>query len=141
VQRVLQLLVGEQILINNLETILVVLVDSGRHEENPEMLAELVRKRIRALICNQLNDQNEQISVITLSPSLERKLLTASNTQSPSQTGLNPSELESFISKTARECEKLLIKNITPVLLCASPLRRVLRNVLSRAIPQISVLS
>src|SRR5690606_11019358 len=56
VQKVLQLLLREQVSIRNLEAILEVLVDAGRTLKAPEDLAERVRERLGASICQGLRD-------------------------------------------------------------------------------------
>ena len=50
-------------------------------------------------------------------------------------------ELDRFVATLAREAEKQLAGNRHPVLLCAAPLRRVLKAFLSRAVPHMAVLS
>lgn len=142
IQRILQNLVSEQVPIKNIEIILEVLVDVGRQEKDADILSEKVREKLSLVICNGLSDAEGQLRVMTLAPQLERKLLpTVTAQQTPGAIGLSPQELEMFVSKTAKECEKMLSTNFIPVLLCAGPLRRTIRNMLSRACPQLHVLS
>lgn len=140
VQKVLQGLVMEGVSINNLETILEVLVDEGRHIKETDRLIEKVRQKLSGTICGSLVDENGALNALTLAPALERKII-QSSTQEASGTGLSPQELELFISKIAAEYEKLLGKGIHPVLLCAAPIRRLLKYVLGRPCPQLQVLS
>lgn len=140
VQKVLQGLVNEGVFINNLEAILEVLVDLGRHIKDPDLLVEKVRSKMCNSICGELVDDKGNLNALTLAPSLERKILQSSNQESPG-VGLSPQELEMFITKAATEYEKLLGKGLNPIILCAAPIRRTIRNVLSRACPQLHVLS
>ncbi|PCK03400.1 MAG: flagellar biosynthesis protein FlhA [Alteromonadaceae bacterium] len=141
IQRVLQTLISEQVPIKNLDTILEVLVDLGRQIKEPENLAERVREKLSIAICKALDDKQGRLSVMTLAPNLEQKILSAATNTESKHIGLAPHELEQFISKAAKECEKMLGANLNPVLLCAPQLRKIIRNMLIRVCPQLHVLS
>ncbi|MFD2642025.1 flagellar biosynthesis protein FlhA [Pseudomonas japonica] len=142
IQRVLQLLLREQVPIRNLETILEVLVDAGRTQKNAEELAEKVRERLGAALYERLVDKNGELNVLTLAPQLEGYMLAASRPRDGVQGALLPArELEQFVSTMAREAERQLSGNKQPVLLCAAPLRRILRAFMARAVPHLAVLS
>ncbi|VUD61791.1 Flagellar biosynthesis protein FlhA [Thalassocella blandensis] len=141
VQRVLQNLVSEQVPIKNMEAILEVLAFSGRTEKDPEVLCEKVREKLNRVICQPLADSKGQIRVVTLSPAIEKKMLSAISGHSTGSIGLTPMDMEQFVSKSVKECEKQLNANITPILLCAAPLRRKIRSILLRTCPQMHVLS
>ncbi|WP_143873804.1 flagellar biosynthesis protein FlhA [Catenovulum sediminis] len=139
IQNVLKALVVERVPVKNLGLILEILVDHGRHNKDIQILTEKVRTGLSTHICNMLADSNGKLNMITLAPRLERKFLSG---QANSSTGdLLPQELEQFIAKVAKEYEKLLSQNIQPVLLCAAPIRKSVRDLLARAVPQISVMS
>ncbi|MBK3509528.1 flagellar biosynthesis protein FlhA [Pseudomonas sp. MF6747] len=142
IQRVLQLLLREQVPVRNLETILEVLVDAGRTQKNAEDLAERVRERLGAALYERLVDKNGELNVLTIAPQLEGYMLAASRPREGQQSALLPAqELERFVTTVAREAERQLSDNQQPVLLCAAPLRRVLRAFMSRAVPHMAVLS
>lgn len=142
IQRVLQLLLREQVPIRNLETILEVLVDAGRSHKSAEDLVERVRERLGAALYERLVDKNGELNVLTLAPQLEGYMLASSRPREGVQSALLPArELEQFVSTMAREAERQLTGNKQPVLLCAAPLRRVLRAFMSRAVPHLAVLS
>lgn len=142
IQRVLQLLLREQVPIRNLETILEVLVDAGRSHKSAEDLVERVRERLGAALYERLVDKNGELNVLTLAPQLEGYMLASSRPREGVQSALLPArELEQFVSTMAREAERQLTANKQPVLLCAAPLRRVLRAFMSRAVPHLAVLS
>jgi flagellar biosynthesis protein FlhA len=142
IQRVLQLLLREQVPIRNLETILEVLVDVGRTNKNTEELAERVRERLGAALYERLVDKNGELSVLTISPQLEGYMLAAARQREGFQGALLPAhELERFVSTVAKEAERQLSSNKHPILLCAAPLRRLLRTFLWRAVPHMAVLS
>ncbi|MDU9030463.1 flagellar biosynthesis protein FlhA [Pseudomonas mediterranea] len=142
IQRVLQLLLREQVSIRNLETILEVLVDAGRSQKNAEDLVERVRERLGAALYERLVDKNGELNVLTIAPQLEGYMLAAARPREGLQSALLPAqELERFVTTVAREAERQLSGNKQPVLLCAAPLRRVLRSFMSRAVPHMAVLS
>ncbi|MNE97861.1 Flagellar biosynthesis protein FlhA [compost metagenome] len=69
-------------------------------------------------------------------------MLAAARPREGLQSALLPAqELERFVTTVAREAERQLSGNKQPVLLCAAPLRRVLRAFMSRAVPHMAVLS
>lgn len=140
-QRVLQSLLREQVPILNLQAILEVLVDAGRQIKNPEELAEKVRERLGAVICEQLRDDKNELHVLTLAPDLERQLVNSAKGKESSFAAFNGVDLERLVARLSKECERMLKSNRTPVLLCAAPLRRTMKHVLSRAIPQLRVVS
>lgn len=141
IQRVLQLMLKENIPVRNIESILEVLADIGRQVKSPEELVERIREKLSSLIAEQLKDTNGDIHVITLSPELERQLILSARQKENAMSLLSPMELENFVTRVVSECEKMLRKNHTPVLLCASPIRRALKNMLLRAAPQLHVVS
>jgi flagellar biosynthesis protein FlhA len=142
IQRVLQLLLREQVSIRNLETILEVLVDAGRSQKNADDLVERVRERLGAALYERLVDKNGELNVLTIAPQLEGYMLAAARPREGLQSALLPAqELERFVTTVAREAERQLSGNKQPVLLCAAPLRRVLRSFMSRAVPHMAVLS
>lgn len=142
IQRVLQLLLREQIPVRNLETILEVLVDIGRTTKGAEELAERVRERLGAALYERLVDKNGELHVMTIAPQLEGYMLAAHRQREGQPGALLPAmELERFVVTVAKEAEKHLSQNKHPVLLCAAPLRRSLRAFLSRAVPHMAILS
>lgn len=142
IQRVLQLLLREQVSIRNLETVLEVLVDAGRSNKNAEDLVERVRERLGAALYERLVDKNGELNVLTIAPQLEGYMLAAARPREGLQAALLPAqELERFVTTVAREAERQLSGNKQPVLLCAAPLRRLLRAFMSRAVPHMAVLS
>lgn len=141
IQRVLQLLLKEQVPIRNLETILEVLVDSGRTNKNADDLVERVRERLGAVLYERLMDKNGELNVLTISPHLEGYMLAATRREGGQMSLLPAQELEKFISNIAREAERQLGANKQPVLLCAAPLRRTLRAFIWRAVPHLAILS
>lgn len=141
VQRVLQLMLREQVSIRNIERILEVLVDAGRTIKNHEELVERVREKMGATLYDRLIDREGNLHVITISPRIESFML-SSLRQREGQGALLPAgEMDNFITGAVKEVERQLGNNHHAVLICAAPLRRTLRALLWRAVPHMTVLS
>jgi flagellar biosynthesis protein FlhA len=139
IQKVLQLLLREQVSIRNLEAILEVLVDAGRTTKAPEDLAERVRERLGASICQGLRDPHGELHVLTLAPEVERAVLANASEQRISPFG-DVAQLDGFMKNLARQAETMMGRNLAPVLLCPSPARRPIRGLLQRSMPYVAVL-
>jgi len=142
IQRVLQLLLREQVPILNLDVILEVLVDVGRMTKNVAELTERTRERLGTALFERLLDPDGELHVMTLAPQLEGYMLQSCKPGEGSISAMLPTlVLERFVAMMAKEAEKQLKANKHPVLLCAPALRRSLRGILSRAVPHLVVLS
>lgn len=139
IQRVLQLLLKEQISVKNIEKILEVLVDFGRVTKVPEELVEKVRERLGSIVYERFLDTEGTLQVMTIAPELESHMLAMVRVNNESL--LPPQFIDKFLRSIVQETEKLLSNNIQPVLLCSPALRRPLRAMISRAIPHVEVLS
>ena len=139
IQRVLQLLLKEQIAVKNLEKILEVLVDVGRNVKSPEMLAEKVRERLGSAVYEKFINQDGVLQVITLAPALESHMLVMIGMEN--EVMLPPQHMDNFLRLIVSETETLLSNNIQPVLLCSPSIRRPLKALISRVIPHIEVIS
>ena len=141
VQKVLQLLLREQVSIRHLEAILEVLVDAGKTLKVPEDLAERVRERLGAVICQGLRDPQGDLHVLTLAPEVERTLLAnvrPGEHKAPMFGEM--AQLDGFMRNLAKQAETMMGRNLVPVLLCPSPVRRSLRGLLHRSMPYVAVL-
>ncbi len=141
IQAVLQGLLEEQVSIRNIDSILEVLVDHGRQVKDPPQLIEKVRERLGPAICAEVSDDEGRLNTLTISPDLEQKLI-MSVTEPGGNTGvMKPNEIDRFLANVARESERMLNRNLRAVLLCAAPIRRELKRLLSRSAPFVSVIS
>lgn len=142
VQKVLQNLLREKVSIRNLEAILEVLADAGRHTKQADRLTELVRERLGPLICQSLTNGRAELSVITLDPVIEQKIADAiHNVNESTRLILDPRFTEQVISKLSGYTEDMVKGNFSPVLLCAPELRGHIRNITARVLPHLAILS
>jgi len=142
VQKVLQHLLREKVSVRNLEAIVETLVDAGRSTKDPTLLAEVVRQRLGAAICQQLLGDASALQVLTLDPTVEQAL-SQQMRKADAQAGLvlEPRFAEQLLSKLASFSEQMTRANLLPVLLCAPDLRRHLRALVERAVPHMRVLA
>jgi flagellar biosynthesis protein FlhA len=141
VQKVLQLLLREQVPIRHMEAVLEVLIDAGKTVKNPEDLAERVRERLGGIICQGLRDSKGELHVLTLAPELERAMLANARPGESRNTLFNEmGQLDGFMKSLARHSESMMGRSLVPVVLCPSPVRRSLRSMLHRSMPYVTVL-
>lgn len=142
IQKVLQNLLREKVSIRNLEAILEVLADAGRHSKHADRLTEIVRQRLGGAICQSLSGGRDDLTVLTLDPAIEQKI--ASSLQGIEESStllLEPKFAEMVIGRLAGYTEQMVKNNVTPVLLCAPELRRHIRSITARVLPHLAVLS
>ncbi|MCG3723687.1 flagellar biosynthesis protein FlhA [Vibrio cincinnatiensis] len=142
IQRVLQLLIKESVPIRNIELILEVLADAGKRQKAHEELAEEVRLRLGAAICQSLVGSHGKLEVLTLDPNLERLLITTVNPpERVSAFSIDPSGKEKLISAIAQSAQRMMSRNHMPVIMCSPVIRRRLKQLTERALPRIAILS
>ncbi|HZF46566.1 MAG TPA: flagellar biosynthesis protein FlhA, partial [Sphingomonadaceae bacterium] len=121
VQRILQNLLRERVSIANLDLIVETLVDVGRGERDPLELTEKVRQALSTAICNGLKGQNAQLSVLSLDPRLENRIIAGAGTAEAAALGMEPRLAEQLLRGLAPLAEGMMRQGKAPVLLCAGP--------------------
>ena len=140
VQRILQSLLEEKVSLRSLDRVLEVLVDEGRQIKDHSQLLEKVRVKLSSAICKNISDSDGILNVLTISPNLEGRFIRTHRNDDKGE-GLKPGDVEKFVARVAKEGEKMLTTNMTPVLLCAPPIRSLLYSLLHRTIPNLHVLA
>jgi len=142
VQKVLQGLLREKVPIRNLEQILEALVDRGKETKDPEVLTEVVRQKLAPAICDALLSSEGELCVLVLDPAVERTL-SAGVQPEKKQRGLflDPKFAERLIAQMASHVQRMMSGGLMPVLLCPPGLRRHVRALVERVVPQLAVLS
>lgn len=142
IQKVLQNLLKEKVSIRNLEAVLEVLADAGRHAKDADTLTEQVRQRLGPAICQALAGRANELSVLTLDPSVEHTLASSFRAVDDRTTlVLEPRFAEQVLARLAAQVEKMMKANLMPVLLCAPELRRHVRRLTERVMPHLAVVS
>ncbi len=140
IQQVLQNLLAERVPIRDLITILETLANHAGATRDPELLTEYARSALSRSITAQLQDQDSKLHVITLSPAVETLLAESLQAES-NQIVLEPTTAQEILTNLGQEMESLAQFGRQPLLLCASRLRRPLRRLTERALPNLSILS
>lgn len=141
IQRILQNLLKEKASIRNLEAILETLVDAGRQQRDVVLLTEIVRQRLGQAICQSVMGDATTLTVLTIDAGVEARLLRALSDTVEKPAALDPKFAEAVMTQLVQLSEKMLKANLTPAVLCAPDLRRHLRALSERLIPQMRVLS
>ncbi len=142
IQKVLQNLVRENISIRDLLTITEALADYGEMTKDPEILTEYVRQRLGRAIIKPFVDENETLRVLTVDSQIEE---TIRNSLQQTEHGvfltLDPASAQRIISAVQRAVEEAEGKGLVPVILTNPTVRRHLRRLLERFMPDVNVIS
>ena len=141
IQKVLQLLLREGVSIRQFEAIFETLVDAARTTRQTEELAERVRERLGASICQRASNEQGELHVLTLAPDFERTMLQTSRQKEGQGVLLtDATQLDGLLNGLAKQSDAMLGKGLHPVLLCPASLRRQLRALIQRSLPHVAVI-
>lgn len=142
-QRVLKNLLRNAIPVRELTVILESLGENAAKTKNPEVLTEMVRKRLNRTITELYKNDAGKISAITLDPPLEHQIVTNLRQEADGINLALPAEMAMDISrKCAKAWKNAMDKDLDKViLLCDSRLRSPLANMLSRTVSLLPVIA
>jgi flagellar biosynthesis protein FlhA len=138
VHRVLSLLLQERVPITNLTRILEGLAHFAPTIKDPEELAERTRIYLSRAICDPFIDTQNRIHAVIFEPSLELELR---RSQQDKKMAIQPDAFESLIVRLATALREAGLKGVEVALLVDSHLRRPLKNLLLRGIPDLTVIA
>lgn len=142
VQKVLQGLLREQVSVRSLDAILEVLADAAKQSKLNEDLTERVRERLGPTLCQRLADAQGELHVLTLAPELERQFLASRNGgETKGGLPLDMAQLDQLMRVLSKQVDTMVAAHHAPVILCPSPIRRPLRQLLQRAFPFVAVVA
>jgi len=142
VQKVIQNLLKEKVPIKDMVTIMESLADNSRNSKDIELLTEYVRISLGRTICNPLIDENNCITVATLSPELED--LIASNIQKSMQgsfPAIDPDATGKVLNAIKEIVNSVYFNENQPVILVSPRIRPPFRRLIEMVFPHITVLS
>lgn len=136
-------LLRERVTIRNLETILETLASQAGRTQDLGRLTECVRVGLRRTICQQLRDTHGNLRVVALDSDLEEMLLQSLSLQHGQEAtfALAPQTVEAVQHSIDFELSLLTMPGHSPVVLCSSPLRASLRQLIAHTNPSAAVLS
>ncbi|MEX6725090.1 flagellar biosynthesis protein FlhA [Parapedomonas caeni] len=141
VQRVLQNLLGEQVSIRDLPTILEGIAEAVGYTQNLVLITEHVRTRLARQI-SSANARNGVVPLITLSPVWEQRFAEALiGNGEEKQLAMAPSALQEFIGAVRDAFETQASRGELPCLLTSPAIRPYVRSIIERFRPATVVLS
>jgi flagellar biosynthesis protein FlhA len=142
VQRVMQSLLKEKVSIRNVEAIVETLADRAKDTKDAALLTEHVRQRLGPVICQVLVGKGNALHVLTFDPEIEHTLMKQLHApEAGAGIVIDPKFAERVMGKLAAQADKMMKNNLVPILLCAPDLRRHVRVLSDRMMPQLRVLS
>ncbi|QHW30051.1 flagellar biosynthesis protein FlhA [Paenibacillus rhizovicinus] len=142
IQKVLSKLLREKISIRDMVTIFESLADHGTYTKDPDILTEYVRQGLSRQITLQFSNQGDTLRVITVGPSLEKKI--AESVQSSDQgsyLALDPVATQTIYQKLNEQVNKQIQSGNQPIVLASPTIRMYLRQIVERTMQDIPVLS
>ncbi len=142
--RTLRSLLSERVSIRDLGTILDTLAEHAGKIQDPDLLTDLVRERLGRSITRPYMQEDGRLSVITLSTELEEHLRSVvQRSESGSFLAVDPVTLDGLVRGVRRAVDSLGLggDELGPVLLATQSIRSPLRQIVSRFLPRMAVLS
>jgi len=142
IQQVLQNLLSERISIRDMVTILEALGDNARITKNIDILTENVRQSLGRNICMQHQASDGVLDVVAIDPLIEKEVSEATEyTDQGLVISLAPEVAQKIVNDLSVTLEKTLAQGRSPVVLCSASIRRALRKITERKLPNIAILS
>ncbi|MDR3557639.1 MAG: flagellar biosynthesis protein FlhA [Syntrophobacteraceae bacterium] len=142
IQKVLQNLIREGVTVRDLQTICETLADYGPMTKDPDVLTEYVRQALARTITRPYETEDQKFPVLSLQQALEERLTRGiQKSEHGSFLSLDPGFLQQFLQVTSDEVKRSISLGHRPVLLCSPVVRRHLRKLLERFLPDVAVIS
>ncbi len=142
IQKVLQHLVREKVSIRDLLTIVETLADFGNLTKDPEILTEYVRQRLGRAIVKPFLKEDNTLRVLTVDSNIEETVKSGvQSTEHGSYLSLDPGTAQRIIKAVQEACDRAAADGYDPIILTTPQVRRHLRRLIERFVPQSVVLS
>lgn len=142
IQKVFQNLLREKVSIKDRVTILETLADNVPNTKDIELLTEYVRMALNKSICRDLVDENNYITVATLSNEIEKLIV---NNLQKSMNGtypaIDPENTNKIFNSIKDVIETGDFYNNIPVILVSPKIRAPFRKLVEMVFPNVSILS
>jgi len=140
--RILRNLVREGISIRDMRTILEALAELSAQTKDVEQLTEQVRERLSPHITSRVKGADGTIAALTLDARLEEVLRRSLREIATGSGGaVDPEMLRNVTANAENSLKKFSALSAMPLVVTSPDLRRYVRAILERKIPQISVVS
>ena len=142
IQKTLQNLLRERVSVRDLLTILETMADSIALTKDPDILTEYVRQRLARSIVKQYETPEGVLPLITIEQKIEDMLRDAiQKADHGSYLSLEPNLAQKILLSINQTMERVAQANYQPIILCSPTIRRHLKKLLDRFLPQVVVLS
>jgi len=142
VQKVLQNLLKERVSIRDLLTIVETLADYAVLTKDPDILTEYVRQKLARAIVRQYETPEGILPLITLDQRMEDVLREKIQKGEYGTTlALEPNLAQKILGSIHQCMDRIGPLHYQPVILCSPIIRRHLKRLLERFLPQVAVLS
>jgi type III secretion protein V len=139
---VLQRLVGEEISIRDMRTVLEALVEWGQREKDPIVLAEHVRSALSRYITHKFSGGQNVIPAYLIAKEIEDAVRGAvRQTSGASYLALSPDVHRQLINSMKSVIGPKTQQGLPPVMLAPMDIRRFMRKIVERDFPDLAVLS
>ncbi len=141
-QKALQNLLRERVSIRDLLTICETLADYAPVTKDPDILTEYVRQKLsRSIISSYLDDEGS-LAVLTLATQVEDFIRESiQKTDQGSYLSLEPNLTQRLLEAIQNSAEKVSSEGYAPIIVCSPVIRRHLRHIVERFLPQVMILS
>ncbi len=142
VQKVLQNLLEERISIKDLPTILETIGDFASSSKDPDILTEYVRHSLNRTITELYMNSVGGMTVMTLDPDLEQKLISQIQQTKHGLTLVLPPDIAKQVYDVIKQAnEEMQAQGYTPMLLVSPNIRLVLKRLIKPVAPNMAVIS
>ena len=142
IQKVLQNLLKERVSIRDLLTIMETTADSIAISKDPDILTEYVRQRLARSIVKQYETAEGILPLVTIDQKIEDILRDGiQKADHGSYLSLEPNLAQKILLSINQTLERMAQANYQPIILCSPTIRRHLKKLLDRFLPQVVVLS
>lgn len=142
IQRVLQDLLSEGVSIKDLGTIVEGIAEVSAYVKSPAQIIEHVRTKLKRQITSSVIADDGVMHIIAIDPVVEQNFINSlTGDNDNKQIGVPPTELQQFIFNLSNAYGKSLNDNGNAAIVVSDVLRRPIRNLTERAIPEAKILS
>lgn len=142
IQKVLQNLIREKVPIRDLQTICETLADYAPLTKDPDILTEYVRQALARTITRPYELEDGKLYVLTIQQDWEERIgRSVQKSDQGTFLSLEPGFLHTLVQAAGSEIKKVLGQGYHPVILCSPHVRRHLKKLLERFLPEVVVIA
>ncbi|GMR21054.1 MAG: flagellar biosynthesis protein FlhA [Gammaproteobacteria bacterium] len=141
IHKVMQNLLQEKVPVRDIRTIAETLAEQASVSQDSGVLTAAVRVALGRAIVQQINDLQEELTVITLDPALEQLLQQSAQSGNGEAVGLEPGLADRMLKALAEHARQQELNGLPAVLLVPAPLRPVLARFVRHGMPELHILS